>query len=97
MELKLDYEARDSLFLSILYDDYETLYWTYRQDLNKWQEDPVRYGFKLEDINEYEAALTAYEFIADRYVVGGKNYELERIRDKIDYGDKIIRGMSQND
>ena len=38
----------------------------------------------------------AYETIADRYVVGGKNYELERIRNKIDYGDKIIKGMSKH-
>lgn len=95
MELKLDYEARDSLFLSILYDDYETLYWTYRQEYNLWVSDPVKYHFKLEDFREFKTDLDAYETIADRYVVGGKNYELERIRNKIDYGDKIIRGMSQ--
>ena len=70
MEIKLNYDASDSIFLSILYNDYETLYWTYKQDLNLWVSDPVRYHFKLEDLEDYKIDLEAYETIADRYEIG---------------------------
>ena len=97
MEIKinLEYESADSLFLTLLYEDYETLYWCYKEDLRKINEDPVRFGFKQQDILSYETDLEAYEVIADRYVVGSVNHHMKKIRDKIDYNDKLIRGMGR--
>lgn len=97
VKIKLEYEACDNLFLDLLYEGYETCYWCYKDDLRMILKDPVRYAYKQEDIDHNEGVLEAYETLARHYSSREQDAEgcLQALRDKIDYGWKIIYGMSQ--
>lgn len=97
MELKVDisYEEYDKVFLQILYDGYETCYSCYKEDFKKYDSDRVKYDYKWEDIQDYIDILEAYETLADHYTSRDEGKKaLQKIRDKINYGSKLIEGMS---
>ncbi len=95
MKLELPYETADSIFLAMLYEGYETAYWTLRDAEAYYNKDPDRNKFKLEDIRETTKVLAAYVVLGDHYSAGGvDNGKLKEIRDRIDYKYRIAKGMS---
>lgn len=97
LTLKLDDSSYDNLTLQILYEGYLNCYYWYKQDLKVYNSDPCRYAYKLEDINSYYEVLEAYERLARHYAVPSDAASaLKQIRDEIDYGDRLIQGMSQH-
>ena len=93
MTVKLDLtsEGRDALMISLILGDYECCYYSYAQDLKKFKDQPIPEDW-IDQFDTYETTLMAYENLMDHY--GGPVWELDRIRDKIDYGDEIVQGMS---
>lgn len=99
MELKIDvdYDARDKLFLTLLLEGYECCYWCQRDDLRSYLKDPKKNAYKLEDIEHNKDVLKAYETLARHYSSRDQDADgrLQAIRDHIDYGWRIVDGMSQ--
>lgn len=99
MELKINmtYEACDALFVDILLEGYNNCYWCYKEDLRMFYKDPVKNGYKKEDIDHNDKVLAAYETLAKHYSTDQEAIEkrLQTVRDKIDYSYYIINGMSR--
>ena len=77
----------------MLFRSYRICYWAYRdtqKTVAKWKEIPENWK---EEFLDSEKRLRAYETLVEYY--GGQLSLLKSIRDKIDYGDKIIQGMSE--
>lgn len=92
VKLDLTPEAMDSLMVNLIQDGYENCYWSYRQDSKKFKPDDGLPKHWVDTFDIYETTLRAFENLMDYY--GGSQLTLKEIRDRIDYGDKIIRGMS---
>lgn len=95
LTLKLNYEAYDDAFLQMLYEGYEACYFSFIEDNEKFIRDPVRYGYLEEDILHNANVCSAYETLAEHYTAGdGWKRKLQAIRDRFEYRQKIIKGMS---
>jgi hypothetical protein len=94
MSVKLDltYEAVDSLMISLILEGYELCYWSYRNDQKKFVGKEIPDHWE-EEFAKNSQTLDAFYLLLEHY--GGCTSDLERIRNKIDYGDKIIQGMSE--
>jgi hypothetical protein len=91
VKLELSSEGMDALMISLITKDYECCYYSYRKDCKNFKNQPIPEHW-IDQFDMYETTLRAYENLMDYY--GGSQFDLQRIRDRIDYGDKIIRGMS---
>jgi bifunctional pyridoxal-dependent enzyme with beta-cystathionase and maltose regulon repressor activities len=98
MKIDLPYEAADEIVIALLYDGYDSCYWSYSEDIKTFKSDPHKYAWKQEDIDYNDDTLDAFERILKHYTARGDEVvprKLQAIRDRRDYKDKIIRGMSQ--
>jgi hypothetical protein len=95
LSLELNYEAYDDAFLQMLYEGYEACYHSFVEDSNKMARDPARYEYLAEDVLHNAAVCGAYEILADHYTAGDSHKrKLQAIRDRIEYGQKLVKGMS---
>ncbi len=92
VKLDLTVEAMDSLMLSLIYEGYENSYWSYSYNKKLRPDDGLPKHWSDNALDYNITILNAYETLVEHY--GGSRLTLARIRDKIDHGDMIIRGMS---
>lgn len=95
LKLNLEYEAQDDLFLQLIYDGYEQTYWCWKEDKRKYNSDPTRFNYILEDIVNSMRVLEAYETLAKHHTARDEHVKVLRaIRERIDYKQKIAEKMS---
>lgn len=97
INLKLDYENADDLFLQMLFEGYENNYSCYKDDFHKYVSNPTKYNFLLDDITDYYPEISqAYERLAEHYSSAKEvtAKRMQAIRDRIDTKYRIAAGMS---
>ena len=92
IQLDLTYEAVDALMISLIIEGYTNCYWSYRDDQKKFVNQRIPPVWEVE-FARYSQTLDAYYRLMEHY--GGSTEDLRKIRDKVDYGDKIVQGMSE--
>lgn len=100
LNISLDYDARDKLFLELLYEGYDISYWCYLDTKHKIErrgKEGKAVEFLFEDLEDTSEVLDAYERLA-RHYTSGDSYQkkLQDIRDRYEYKSLITKGMSQN-
>ena len=92
VKLDLEYDTLGEIMLTMLYDGYDTHYLGYRDDRIKWEKLGKPDSW-VRGLRQSEEEVKAFHCLIMYY--GGLESEVNRIRERIDYGDKIIRGMSK--
>ena len=96
LNVNINYEDYDNLFLQMLYEGYESAYYSLVTDTNLIDKDPVRYSYLREDVDHNGTVVRAYETLARHYTAGDSyKSKLQDIRDRINYKNLITEGMSK--
>lgn len=96
INVSMDWDAYDKLFLDMLLEGYELTYWNLLDIKKDLEADPVKYSFKNEDYWYDMKVLDAFEVLANHYTRYDEHVPLLKdIRDRLEAKAKIAKGMSQ--